>query len=155
MITARTSGMTKVWELILRSALAASFLSAVADRLGMWGPPGTTGVAWGAWRPFMDYVALLNWFAPPALLPTLGWSATIMEVVFAVGLILGWKLRCFALLSGSLLTVFAITMTIAFGPKPPLDYSVFTAAAAAFYLAEMVRGRNSKVMHTETSSASS
>ncbi len=33
----------------LRIALAAGFLSAAADRVGLWGAPGTPGVAWGEW----------------------------------------------------------------------------------------------------------
>lgn len=122
-------------EVFLRVALAASFLSAVADRFGMWGAPGEPGVAWGAWDPFVEYVALLNWFAPAALHAPLGWIATIAEVIIAIGLLIGWKLRWFALASGGLLMVFAVTMTIATGIKSPLDYSVFTAAAASFLLA--------------------
>lgn len=127
------------WEagaaLFLRFALAIGFLSAVADRFGLWGPPGAPGVAWGAWQPFMDYVAVLNWFAPPALLPTFGWTATIAEIVIAVGLMAGWRLRCFAGAAGLLLMIFGLAMTTAIGPKPPLDYSVFVGAAAAFLLA--------------------
>lgn len=122
-------------EVFLRVALAASFLSAVADRFGMWGAPGEPGVAWGAWDPFVEYVALLNWFAPAALHAPLGWIATIAEVIIAIGLLVGWKLRWFALASGGLLMLFAVTMTIATGIKSPLDYSVFTAAAASFLLA--------------------
>jgi hypothetical protein len=53
----------------LRVALAAGFLSAVADRFGLWGPAGAANVAWGAWQPFVDYVAKLNWFAPPSFYP--------------------------------------------------------------------------------------
>src|ERR1044071_4265663 len=53
----------------LRIALAAGFLSAVADRFGLWGPAGAANVAWGAWQAFVDYVAKLNWFAPPASTP--------------------------------------------------------------------------------------
>jgi hypothetical protein len=56
-------------QYFLRLALAAGFLSAVADRFGLWGPAGAANVAWGAWQPFVDYVAKLNWFAPPQLLP--------------------------------------------------------------------------------------
>lgn len=121
----------------LRVALAASYLSAVADRFGMWGSPGEPGVAWGAWGPFIEYVALLNWFAPAALHGPLGWIATIAEVIIAIGLLVGWKLRWFANASGGLLLVFAITMSIATGIKSPLDYSVFTAAAASFLLASL------------------
>lgn len=126
-------------EVFLRVALAASFLSAVADRFGMWGAPGEPGVAWGAWDPFVEYVALLNWFAPAALHAPLGWIATIAEVIIAIGLLVGWKLRWFALASGGLLMLFAVTMTIATGIKSPLDYSVFTAAAASFLLAAIAK----------------
>ncbi|MCG6154822.1 DoxX family protein [Rubinisphaera margarita] len=125
-------------EWFLRLALAASYLSAVADRFGMWGDPGSPGVAWGAWPPFMEYVSLLNGFAPAAMHPFLGITATVAEIVIAIGLVIGWKLRFFALSSGILLLVFAITMTLAAGVKSPLDYSVFTASAASFYLAAVI-----------------
>ena len=119
----------------LRLALAAGFLSAVADRFGLWGPAGAANVAWGAWQPFVDYVAKLNWFAPPASTPILAWAATVAEVVLGIGLLIGWQLRWFALAAGLLLLSFAITMTLALGVKAPLDFSVFTAAGGAFLLA--------------------
>jgi uncharacterized membrane protein YphA (DoxX/SURF4 family) len=119
----------------LRIALAAGFLSAVADRFGLWGPAGAPNVAWGAWQPFVDYVAKLNWFAPPASIPILAWASTVAEVVLAVGLLIGWQLRWFALTAGLLLLSFAITMTLALGVKAPLDFSVFAAAGGAFLLA--------------------
>lgn len=131
-------------EVFLRIALAASFLSAVADRFGVWGAPGEPGVAWGAWDPFIEYVALLNWFAPASLHAPLGWVATIAEVIIAIGLLIGWKLRWFAIASGMLLLVFAITMTIATGIKSPLDYSVFTAAAASFLLAAITKSSSAE-----------
>ena len=119
----------------LRLALAAGFLSAVADRFGLWGPAGAPNVAWGAWQPFVDYVAKLNWFAPPASIPILAWASTVAEVVLAIGLLIGWQLRWFALAAGLLLLSFAITMTLALGVKAPLDFSVFAAAGGAFVLA--------------------
>ena len=119
----------------LRLALAAGFLSAVADRFGLWGPAGAPNVSWGAWQPFVDYVAKLNWFAPPASTPILAWTATVAEVVLAIGLLIGWQLRWFALAAGLLLLSFAITMTLALGVKAPLDFSVFAAAGGAFLLA--------------------
>lgn len=123
----------------LRLALAAGFFSAVADRFGLWGSPGTPGVAWGKWRPFVDYVATLNWFLPEPLIPALAWFATLAEVLLAVVLIVGWRLRMSALASGLLLLSFAVTMTIAGGVKGPLDYSVFVAAGGAFLLAATVK----------------
>lgn len=133
----RDNGWSSAAQWFLRIALAAGFLSAVADRFGVWGPPGAPGVAWGEWQPFIDYVAKLNWFAPAALIPALAWAATIAEVVIAAGLLIGWRLKWFAVLSGLLLLSFAVTMTAALGVKAPLDYSVFTAAAASFLLAAM------------------
>ena len=121
----------------IRITLAAAFLSAVADRLGLWGPPGAVNVAWGGWGPFLDYVAVLNPWAPSALIPALGGIATAAEVVLAVGLLIGWKLRWFALGSGLLLVAFAGAMTFSMGIKAPLDYSVLSAAGAAFALANI------------------
>ena len=119
----------------LRLALAAGFLSAVADRFGLWGPAGARNVAWGAWQPFVDYVAKLNWFAPASVIPALAWASTLAEVVLAIGLLIGWQLRWFALAAGLLLLSFAVTMTLALGVKAPLDFSVFAAAGGAFLLA--------------------
>lgn len=119
----------------VRLALAAAFLSAVADRFGFWGPPGAEGVAWGSVPKYEEYVALLNWFVPQTLISPVGWAATIAEVAIAIGLILGWQLRWFALAAGALLTIFALAMFVALGPKPPLDFSVLSAASAAFLLA--------------------
>lgn len=124
----------------LQIVLAAGFLSAVADRFGLWGPPGGAGVAWGEWSAFVDYVATLNWFAPAPLIPALAWAATLAEVLFALGLLVGWRLRWFALASGLLLLSFALTMTIAEGVKSPLDSSVFAAAGGAFLLAAIATG---------------
>ena len=120
--------------LLLRIALAAAFLSAVADRLGLWGPAGTGGVEWGDLPHFNAYVAKLNWFLPVSIIPWVGWAATLAESLLAVGLLIGWQLRWIGLASAILLLSFAITMIFALGPKAPLDYSVFTSATAAFLL---------------------
>src|SRR5947199_9035442 len=124
-----------VAQWFLRLAWMAVFLSSVADRFGLWGPAGAPNVAWGAWQSFIDYVAKLNWFAPPASIPILAWTSTVAEVILAIGLLIGWQLRWFALAAGLLLLSFAITMTLALGVKAPLDFSVFAAAGGAFLLA--------------------
>lgn len=132
------SNKSKKWtSWFLRIALAAGFLSAVADRFGLWGPPGSPNVAWGDWSHFLDYVATLNRFAPAAIIPVLGWIATIAEVVIAIGLLAGWKLREFAAAAGLLLLLFALAMTFSTGIKTALDASVYTASAGAFLLAAM------------------
>jgi uncharacterized membrane protein YphA (DoxX/SURF4 family) len=123
----------------LRLSIAGGFLSSVGDRFGIWGAPGTPNVAWGAWAPFLEYAAKLNWFAPAPIVSFLAWAATFGEIVLAVGLIIGWQLRWFALGSGILLLLFALTMTLALGIKAPLNYSVFAASAGAFFLAASTR----------------
>lgn len=130
-----------VAQWLLRVALAAAFVSAVADRFGLWGAPGEPGVAWGAWAPFLQYVAKLNWFLPAALIPAVGWIATIAELILAAGLLIGWQLRWFAYASALLLLLFALTMVVASGPKAPLDYSVFTGVAGALLLGAVASHR--------------
>lgn len=136
--------LRELTEWFLRVALALAFLSAIADRLGFWGPPGAPGVAWGSWDSFVHYVAHLNWFLPGALVTPVAWLSTLLEAAIAIGLLVGWRLRWFALAGGLLLLSFGISMVIADGLKGPLDYSVFTAAAGALYLAAQRARRRSR-----------
>lgn len=135
----------------VRVALATAFLSAVADRLGIWGPLGAPGVSWGSVPKYEEYVAQLNWYLPTNLVPTVGWIATSCEVIFAIGLLIGWRLHWFAVGAGVLLTIFAVTMAAASGPKSPLDYSVPSAAAAAFLLAAVSRPLRSETTGSDRS----
>src|SRR3954463_8148109 len=128
---------TEIAAVFLRLTLAAGFLSAVADRFGLWGPPGTPGVGGGGFDPFLAYTGQLLWFLPAGLVPAAGWAATVLEVALAVGLLAGVRVRAFALASGLLLTASAAAMTVALGPEPPLSYSVWSAAAGAFLLASL------------------
>lgn len=118
----------------LRVALAAGFLSAVADRFGLWGPAGTQSVAWGSFQPFLAYTGEMLFYVPASLIPVFGWLATISEIVLAIGLLVGFKLRQVAYASGALLTLFAVAMSIAFGVEAPLSYSVWAAAAGGYLL---------------------
>ena len=122
-------------SVLLRFALGISFLSAVADRFGLWGAYGQPNVAWGNYARFVDYTAKLNWFLPVATIPPLAAVSTVFEVLFGILLILGWKTRLASLLSGLLLLCFALAMTIALGVKAPLNYSVFSSAGGALLLA--------------------
>lgn len=120
---------------VLRVVLALAFLSAVADRFGLWGPPGSPNVAWGEFSSFLEYTGLLLSFMPAPFIPVLGWAATVLEVVLAFGLLSGYFLRWFALASALLLLTFAVAMTYALGFEPAFSYSVWTASASAFLLA--------------------
>jgi uncharacterized membrane protein YphA (DoxX/SURF4 family) len=124
----------RVAPLLLRWALAVTFLSAVADRFGIWGPPGAANVSWGDWPHFVAYTAKVNSFLPAVLAPTLAGIATAAELVLGVALILGVFTRPVAWASTILLALFAGAMTVSFGIKAPLNYSVFVDLAAAFAL---------------------
>jgi uncharacterized membrane protein YphA (DoxX/SURF4 family) len=131
----RWAGLATVSSVFLRLALGISFLSAVADRFGLWGVYGQPNVAWGNYARFVAYTAKLNWFLPTATIPALAIISTAAETLFGLLLVLGWKTRITALLSGVLLSIFALTMTMASGVKAPLDFSVFSAAGGALLLA--------------------
>jgi len=128
---------TRAAVVFLRLALAAAFFSAVADRFGLWGKAGAPGVAWGSFDKFLAYTGELLWFLPSALIPAFAWAATVLEFSLAVALLIGVWTRPAAFVSGLLLLTFAVTMTAALGPEPPLSYSVWTAAAASFLLASL------------------
>ncbi|MDY8134478.1 DoxX family protein [Aquimarina sp. 2201CG5-10] len=118
-------------NIFLRFSLAIGFLSAVADRFGIWPKENST---WGDWSTFLAYTATINPWIPDYFINTVAILATVAEIIFALFLIVGFKTSLFAQLSGYLLLLFGIAMAITTGIKGPLDYSVFTAAAAAFGL---------------------
>jgi putative oxidoreductase len=126
--------MLQVGRIILRLTLGITFLVAVADRFGVLGPYGAKYVSWGDWKHFVEYVAVLNWFVPKALIPTLSIMETAIETVLGVALLLGIYQRIVAWCSAGLLLSFALTMSVALGIVAPLSYSVFTAFAAALLL---------------------
>jgi uncharacterized membrane protein YphA (DoxX/SURF4 family) len=124
-----------IWErvgiLYARIALGAAFLSAVADRFGLWGKYG----GWGNFANFTKYTAEVNSFLPAFVIPFLAWAATLAETSLGIGLIIGIWPRWVALGAALLLAMFGTAMAISFGVKSPLDYSVFSASAGALLLA--------------------
>jgi len=126
-----TSRMTNYLTVFLRLALAASYLSSVTSRIGLWG--SETG--WGNYANFLAYTAKVNPFLPSSAIPTIGWIVDVAEVVFAVLLIVGFRIRETAILSGVMLFLFAFGMNLGVGVISTLDHSVYTASAASFLLA--------------------
>jgi len=116
--------------LLLRLSLAATFLSAVASRLHFWGSQSS------GWKAFLQYTAEVNSFAPAGIIPFLAVAATILETLFALSFIIGFKLRWSGLGAGILTLLFALAMTYSMGIKSPLDYSVFVFSASAFLLSQ-------------------
>ncbi len=120
------------WAILYaRIALGAAFLSGIADRFGLWGKT----IGYGDFAHFVQYTAQVNSFMPAFTIPFLAWAATVAELVLGIALISGVWLRWVALASALLLVLFGTAMAISFGLKSPLDYSVFSASAAALLLA--------------------
>src|SRR5262252_3124137 len=63
-------------SVFLRFALGLSFLSAVADRFGLWGQFGQPNVAWGTFSRFVEYIGRLNSYLPPRMTLTLAVIST-------------------------------------------------------------------------------
>jgi putative oxidoreductase len=130
----RLSIANRIAPLLLRLALGATLLSAVADRFGIWGPPGVATVVWGDWTHFVAYTAKVNSFLPGAFAPVLAIAATAAEALLGITLILGILRRPAAFASAALFALFAGAMTLSFGIKAPLNFSVFVDFAAALLL---------------------
>jgi putative oxidoreductase len=124
------------WQFIAvlyaRLTLGAAFLSGIADRFGWY-----TGrnVGYGDFAGFVSYTAKVNSFMPASTIPLLAWTATAAELFFGVTLILGLWPRWVAIGTAVFLVLFGTAMAMSFGIKSPLDYSVFSASAAAVFLA--------------------
>ncbi|HEV2668848.1 MAG TPA: DoxX protein [Blastocatellia bacterium] len=126
-----TSSMTSYLTLFLRLALAASYLSSVTSRFGLWGQE----MGWGNYANFLDYTAKVNPFLPGSAIPAVGRIVDIAEIAIAVLLIVGFRIRETAVLSGVMLFLFAFGMNLGVGVISTLDHSVYTASAASFLLA--------------------
>lgn len=116
---------------LLRQALAASFFSAVASRLDLWGGQSS------GWKEFLIYAGQVNSYAPKSLVPVLAITSTVLETLISILLVIGYKTRLAAFAATSLTLIFALAMAYSFGIKSPLDYSVFVDSTAALLLSGM------------------
>lgn len=98
-----TETSKEVVRVFARFALGASFLSAVADRFGLWGPYGAKNVAWGNFAHFAEYTGAVTSLFPSALTIWFAWAATVAETLLGILLIAGFKIRLTSALSGLLL----------------------------------------------------
>lgn len=121
--------ITDIATLLLRLALAAGFLSAVASRLSLWGNQSS------GWDNFLNYTAQVNSFAPKKLIPAIAVISTILETGLGILLLIGFKTNYAAYGAALLSLLFALAMTYSYGIKEPMDYSVFAFCAGAFLLA--------------------
>lgn len=122
--------LKRLIKLYLRLAISMGFLSAVADRFGIWSKEVSV---WGNWNNFLEYTKLINPWFPDSLIPLIGILATAAEIVLAFFLLIGFKTELFAKLSGVLLLIFAFAMTFSTGIKGAViasgDYFSFVSSS--------------------------
>lgn len=122
-------GPARAVRLALRVSLAAAFLSAVADRFGLWELCGQGN--WGSLGPFTDYTHELVPFAAGWLLTVIVWAATFTEATLGLLLLAGAWPQFVGWATCLVLTIFGTAMALSAGVEAPLSYSVFSAASAA------------------------
>jgi hypothetical protein len=111
----------------------ASRESSYVRGIDLWGSFGQPNVAWGRSSRVSEYTHRLNWYLPAGMILSLGVITTGVELLF--GLLLDWRTRVTALLSGLLVTLFGLVMTLALEVKALLNYSVSPAAGGNLLLA--------------------
>ncbi|PTT38388.1 DoxX protein [Chryseobacterium sp. HMWF028] len=118
---------------LLRIALGFGFLSAVASRLNLWGTRSS------GWKNFVHYTAETNSFLPQSWASSIAVLSTAAELSIGILLLVGFQVKKTAWCASVLTLFFAIAMSISFGIKEPLDYSVFAFSAGAFLLSTFSR----------------
>ncbi|HEV2482383.1 MAG TPA: DoxX family protein [Puia sp.] len=124
-------------QLLLRLALGAGFLLAVADRFGFLGGPGSKGVSWGNWANFAGYTHTLLPFLSGGLASVMAGIATGLEIVFGVCLVIGLGVRLAAAGAALLTLIFGLCMAVFLGIRAPFGYPVFVFTGAAWVLATL------------------
>ncbi|ARS41839.1 hypothetical protein CA265_20150 [Sphingobacteriaceae bacterium GW460-11-11-14-LB5] len=121
-------------QLFLRLALGIGFILPVMDRFGWLGAPGSPTVGWGDWSAFLDYTnSLMPFLARPAA-NVMAILATAGELIFAILLIVGYKIKLAAIGSFLLTLAFALSMLIFANYRAPFNYSVFVVSASSLLL---------------------
>ena len=124
-------------QLFLRLALGIGFILPVMDRFGWLGTPGPPTVSWGNWSVFLDYTNTLMPFLTRPVTNVMAIIATAGELVFAVLLIVGYKIKLAAIGSFLLTLAFALSMFVFANYRPPFNYSVFVVSASSLLLATL------------------
>jgi hypothetical protein len=111
--------------------LAAGFAGAVADRFGLFGPPGAAGVSWGDWTAFVAYTRLLLHGVPEPVAVVAALGATAAEVVLALLLVTGWQRRWIGKAAAGLLTCYLLAMATSVGWGEVARYALPVEIGAA------------------------
>lgn len=124
-------------QLFLRLALGIGFILPVMDRFGWLGAPGSPTVGWGSWSVFLDYANSLMPYLTKPVANVMAMLATAGELVFAVLLIVGYKIKLAAIGSFLLTLAFALSMLFFANYRAPFNYSVFVVSASSLLLAKL------------------
>lgn len=124
-------------QLFLRLALGIGFILPVMDRLGWLGAPGSPTVGWGSWPIFLDYTNSLMPYLSRPIANIMAILATAGELIFAILLIIGYKIKLAAIGSFLLTLIFALSMLIFANYRAPFNYSVFVVSASSLLLASL------------------
>ncbi|TCD12823.1 DoxX family protein [Pedobacter frigidisoli] len=127
--------MKHIPQLFLRLALGIGFILPVLDRFGWLGAPGSENVGWGSWPIFVDYTNSLMPYLNRSTTNIMAILATAGEVIFAILLLIGYKIRLAAIGSFFLTLIFALSMLFFAGYRAPFNYSVFVVSASSLLLA--------------------
>ncbi|WP_225725908.1 MULTISPECIES: hypothetical protein [unclassified Nocardia] len=110
-------------------------LGSVADRFGLLGGPGSSGVSWGEYSAFTDYTRKLLPLRLAPLAPTAAATATAAEFTLGLALLIGYAVRYAAAAAAALLTTFGLAMATSVGISDMLSYAVPVLAAGAALIA--------------------
>jgi hypothetical protein len=104
--------------------LAAAFAGAVADRFGLFGEPGASGVSWGSWPVFVEYTRTLLHGVPLPVATAAAVGATVAELALAAALLVGWQRRWTGKAAAGLLMCYLLAMGLSVGWAEVARYAV-------------------------------
>jgi len=104
------------------------------DRIGILGAPNTGIVVWGNWKNFQNYTNTLLPFLSKTFSDVFGLSASLLEALFGICLIIGFKIKWMSLGSALITFLFALFMIGSYGIGAPFKYPVFIFTALGLLL---------------------
>jgi len=122
-------------QLMLRYSIGIGFLLPVLDRFGYFGGPDEANIVWGNWTNFVTYTYQLMPYTNIKLAAFFGIVATALELLFALLLLVGYKIRYAALGSFGLTLIFALSMMFFLHIRAPFNFSVFVVSFSSLILA--------------------
>lgn len=129
-----TGGRFRWYNIAFRVLIGIELLGSVADRFGLFGGPGASGVSWGSFAEFTGYVRTLLPDSLGDLDSIVAVAATAAELILGVALVVGIFRSATYLATFVLLTGFSVAMLTSLGWSETLAYAVIPQAAALLVL---------------------